>query len=240
MRGQIFAGAGAIGLISLMALAPADVRADTLANWTFETNPPADSTGAIGPSVGADNGTGSFGGVHVSAASMWTTPSGAAASANSYSSDHWGGTAGNQNANYYQFNTTSTGYEDINVSFAVMGSNTGPKNFQFAYSTDNSAYTNFGSAYVVPANFSTVSFDLSSVGALDNQATIYFRLLQIDSVSIANGTVGTGGTSRVDNIVVSASQIQSAAVPLPLAAWGGLVLIGGTGLVKRWRSSAIT
>ena len=238
MRGQIIGRAGAIGLISLMALAPTDVRADTLANWTFETNPPADSTGAVGPVVAADSGTGSFGGVHVSALSAWTTPSGAAASANSYSSDHWGAGTGDQGANYYQFSTTSTGFEDLKVSFAVMGSNTGPKNFQFAYSTDNASYTNFGS-YSVPTTFGTVSFDLSSVGALDNQANVYFRLLQFDNVSVANGTVGTGGTSRVDNIVVSATAIQSAAVPLPLAAWGGLALIGGTGLIKRWRSNTV-
>jgi len=49
----------------------------------------------------------------------------------------------------------------------------------------------------------TYSFDLSSVTAIDNSPNVYLRLIADSTVSAGGGTVGTGGTDRVDNVTVS-------------------------------------
>ncbi len=60
-----------------------------------------------------------------------------------------------------------------------------------------------------------MSENLGSIAALDNQATVYFRLTMLDTTAAGTGsTLGTAGTDRVDNFTVSASP-----VPLPAAIW---------------------
>jgi hypothetical protein len=74
----------------------------------------------------------------------------------------------------------------------------------------------------------TFNFDLSSVTAIDNAASVTFRLVDMSTVSASGGAVGTGGTDRVDNFTVYV-------VPEPtgLVAVGGLLLLAGRKLAKR-------
>src|SRR5262245_41131408 len=72
---------------------------DPIAVWTFEPEPFLDADGlnlAAGPSVTPSTGTGSLSGLHASAATDWTTPTGNG-SANAYSSNTWA------DGDYYQF-----------------------------------------------------------------------------------------------------------------------------------------
>jgi hypothetical protein len=214
------------GLISssLFSQAP-----PVLAKWTFEgvttTNTgttPTFSVGSAQADLGVKAATSNFTGLHASAATVWSNPAGNG-SLKAVSSNTWGVN------DYYQFSLSTTGYAGISVSVDHNGSGTGPGIWKFQYSTDGTNFTDFGSPYTIPASITwnnatpnaagttTFSFDLSSVTALNNAATVYFRVVDNSTTSISGGAVGTGGTSRVDNITVSGFTI----FPINLLSFNG-------------------
>lgn len=207
-----------------------------VSSWGFEgldlpntpgTNPPTPTTG----SYLADIGTGSISGTHASAATVWSTPVGNG-TIDALSSNNWG------LGDFYEFTSDTTGFSGIEVIFDQTGSNTGPRDFKLQYST-----TGIGGPYVDAGNYALgaitfnsvtgvatspprFSFDLSAITALDNNPSASFRLTTTSTTSIAGGTVGTGGSSRIDNLVVQT-------VPEPTAL--GLATVVGTGLLVRRR-----
>jgi hypothetical protein len=204
-----------IGAACLACGLSGNAFADTIAQWTFETSLPA----TAGP-FAAEVGSGSALGSHVGAA-VYSTPVGNG-SAHSFSSTLWAV------GDYYQFQVSTTGFNGVSLSWDQTSSNTGPRDFQLAYSTNGTTFTNFGSIYSVFANAApnplwgsatvqplyNLSFDLSSITALNNQATAFFRLVDASTVAANGGAVGTGGTDRVDNFTVTATAAV-AAVPEP-------------------------
>jgi hypothetical protein len=212
----VFAGA---------AFSPAALGQTVLAKWTLETNTPADLTDSATISgIKADEGlfaaSSLVGGVHGSAATDWSTPSGNG-SVNSVSANTWAV------GDYFQFQTSTTGFEDIVVTWDQVSSNTGPRDFDFLYSVDGTNFTLAMNNYVVLANASpnawsattavtTTSYtlDLSAVNALENLSSVYFRIVD-DSTVAANGTtVATAGTDRVDNFAVTSVPEPSVAASL--------------------------
>ena len=223
------AAAFAVGLIVFADSA----RAAVAASWTFETAPPADTTAAtIGP-IAADLGAGSAIGVHASASTVWSTPAGNG-SANSLSANNYAV------GDYFQFETSTTGRTDIGVTFDQTGSNTGPRDWQFSYSTDGSNFTNLGPVYSVingawsagtPVTTTSFSYDLSAIPAVENAASVFFRLSVAGTTSINGGVVATGGTGRVDNFTISDS------IPEPTGL-GVIGLAAIVGLRRRGRRQA--
>lgn len=218
----------AAGLLFLGGLGAA--QATVVAQWTFEASQP----GSGGP-FAAENGiyaaTSMASGSHAGAAT-YSSPGGAR-SEHSFSSTVWAV------GDYYQFTTSTLGYSGVSVSFEAASSGTGPRDFQIAYSTDGTTFSVF-TTYAVPvngspnqpwsANMSAASaavyaftFDLSAITALDNQATVYFRLMDADSASANGGNVAAGGSSRVDDFTISASPVLTAAVPEPATFIAGVV-----------------
>lgn len=191
-------------------------KADILGDWTFETSVPA-TAGPFSPEVGSGSALGS----HVGAA-VYSSPSGNG-STHSFSSTIWAV------GDYYQFQVSTLGFSGVTLSFDQTSSNTGPGGYSLAYSTDGVNFNNFAS-YTVLANNTpnvawnpttynsayTFSYDLSAVSALDNQSSVFFRLVDNGTVSANGGTVASGGTDRVDNFVVST-------VPEPASLALGLV-----------------
>ena len=219
-------------LIAALSASPFIIQtagADILSQWTFEVNTPADLTDSATISgILADAGAGTASALHASALSDWTTPAGNG-SANSLSANTWGV------GDYFQFSLSSAGYTGVGISFDQVSSGTGPRDFYLAYSTDGSSFTQFGSSYVVLANAApnswssgtpiattSYSFDLSSITALNNSPTVYFRLVDASTTAANGTTVAVGGTGRVDNFAVTAT-----AVPEP----GAVALVGGFGLL---------
>ncbi|MBE0540524.1 MAG: PEP-CTERM sorting domain-containing protein [Verrucomicrobia bacterium] len=217
-------------IILLSALTVSTVistRADILAQWTFEINTPADladSTTISG--IAADIGSGTASGVHASAVSDWSTPAGNG-SANSLSVNNWGV------GDYFQFQVSTVGYTGIGLSFDQTSSSTGPRDFELAYSTDGSLFT-VHSPYTVLQNGLTpnaswnnttassaysFAFDLSAVSALDNQATVYFRLVNSSDTAVNGNPVALTGTDRVDNFTVLS--------PVPEPSTAVLAILGG-------------
>jgi hypothetical protein len=212
--------------IAILAVAScAQVHADTIADWTFETTQPATS-GPFSPEVG----TGAASGSHASGAAVYSTPAGNG-STHSFSSNNW---AAND---YYQFQVSTLNFDNITLSYDQNGSNTGPVNFELAYSTDGTNFTDF-STYKVPTNgttaliwsagtpvpASTLTFDLSSIDDLANDASVTFRIIDTSATAINGSAVGTAGTDRVDNVIVSGT---AEAAPEP-SSWALTGLAVGT------------
>lgn len=98
------------------------------------------------------------------------------------------------------------------LSFATQKTSTGFNSNQVAWSTNGSAFTDFGSPYNPATAFALQSVDLSTVNDLDGATSAYIR------ITFA-GATSSSGNNRLDNI-----QINAAAVPEPAAVlFGGLV-----------------
>jgi hypothetical protein len=148
-------------------------------------------------------------GSQASAQSDWTTPAGNG-SANSLSVNTWAV------GDYFQFQLSTIGFTGLGVSFDQASSSTGPRDFDFAYSTDGSVFTTFASYSVLqnglapnaswngttPSTAYSFAFDLSGISAIDEQASVYFRLINSSTTSAGGGTVASTGTDRVDNFTV--------------------------------------
>lgn len=198
-------------LLAVAALLAASLpaSAQVLADWTFETTLPA-SSGTFAAELGIFASSSFASGSHAGA-STYSSPVGNG-SAHSFSSNTWAV------GDYYQFTTSTTGYSGIAVSWDQISSSTGPGSFTFSYSLTGLAgsFTPVGSAYTVLANSSpniwtsatsitasSYSLNLSSITALNNAGTVYFRLTDTSTTAANNGTVATAGTDRVDNFTVS-------------------------------------
>jgi hypothetical protein len=207
-------------------------RGGVLADWTFETTQPR-TAGAFAPEIG----NGSAIGHHADPSAVYSTPLGNG-SLDSFSSNTW--TAGD----YYQFSTSTVGFTGILFRFDQTGSDNGPRDFKIQYSADGAAFTDLTSTDYKVTNDSWPVFgtprrasakgDFAGPASLDDQAMVYFRILDDSSTSITGFFVEGVGTDRVDNVTISAS----AAVPEPSALAPVLVLafaVGRRG--SNWRYS---
>ena len=70
----------------------------------------------------------------------------------------------------------------------------------------------------------TFTESLSALTALNNAATVYFRLTDNDTTSANGGVVGTGGTDRVDNVTVTGTSVPEPG-SIVLAATGAVGLV---------------
>jgi hypothetical protein len=208
------------------AFAVVAVPASTLADWTFETSVPATS-GPFSPEIGSGSARGFHAGV-----STYSSPVGNGSS-HSFSSNTWAA------GDYYQFLVNASGFANIKLSWDQISSGTGPAHFSLSYSTDGMNFTDTIASYTILANStpnvwssathisaSSYNFDFSSISAVNNQATVFFRLKDLDTVSAAGGVVGTGGTDRVDNVLITAVAIPEPSTCALLAGLGCAAFIG--------------
>lgn len=228
--------------IAFLAATALLARAATIALWTFEApGTPPDATAATYPNVvAAQVVSGIAGGVHASASTAWSSPTGNG-SAESFSSNNWA------IGDYYQLRANTLGYEDIQLSWDQTSSNSGPRDFQLAYSTDGVTFSNFGPAYSVLANASpnpvwngttasvlyNLSRDLSAFSGLDNQADVIFRLICSGTTSANGGVLATGGTNRIDNFAITGTPVPEPGVAFSLL--GGFATLVMTHRLRRRR-----
>ena len=149
---------------------------------------------------------------------------------------------------YFQFELATTGLQGIHISFDQASVTGGPGLFQLQYSTDGNNFTNFGSPYTVLAASaaagteawsSTIyysefhsSIDLSSVTALNNAATVYFRLEDSSTTeAFGGGSVNPSATDRVDNLTISAIPVPE---PSGIVAILNLVAMCVLACVWKW------
>lgn len=206
---------------ALTAALAASAAADTLAGWTFETSIPA-TAGPFAAENGVNAASSFASGFHALGGTVYSNPVGNG-SAESYSANFW------STGDYYQFTTSTAGYELITITWNQTSSSTGPMSFDLEVSTDGVAFSTLLNDYVVQPNtapnaWTSATFNplfilgpVVGPAALDNQATVTFRLT-------SQVTTPTAGTDRVDNVVIEGTQIPEPA-SLALLLLGGLVTL---------------
>lgn len=219
MINRTYVFSAALAGVALAGMPMATHRASaallTNADFTFETSSSSFGTSVssatIGPLV-AEVGTGSAYGVHAGASTVYSSPTGNGSS-HSLSSNDWA------MGDYYQFTVPTTGIQNIVFSFDQIGSNSGPADFQIQYSVDGSTYSSaanytavltggtatFWSAGTSQSAFN-YSFNLAAFTGLNNDANAAFRIVMNGTGSLnPTSTFGTGGTDRVDNVIIAGS-----------------------------------
>ena len=182
----------------------------TIAQWTFEALPSNLSyTPGSGVSTtnfiadgGTQSGIASLTGKHTASPAFGTgafsSPAGSGSS-RALSMAGWTNNPGD----YYQVLVNTTGFTNINLTLNQQSSGTGPKDFKVMYSTDGSTFTQIATFTSGNAAWVTNTVDFSSVTTLANAPAVYIRLVDNSTTSANGGTVGSGGTSRIDNVVVA-------------------------------------
>ena len=114
------------------------------------------------------------------------------------------------NGRYLSWMIDTTGFESIDVSFAIQRTTTGFSGNQFLYSLDAGfSWENFGSAFSPGTSFGLQSFDLSGIQELNNNPGAGFGIL-------LDGATSATGNSKIDNLVVSGVPIDPPIVtPVP-------------------------
>jgi hypothetical protein len=204
--------------IALFALLTAlqFAKADTLAEWTFETSQPHGyrNAGVWLTNITAEIGSGTASGFHSGFASYSSYPGNG--SANSFGlTNTWAV------GDFFQFTVSTTSYKNIQISYDQVGSSTGPGTFYLAYSTNGNTFTKFGSDYAVaagnwsyttPTSANSFSFNLDSINAINNQSIVYFRVVDDSTVAIGGGAVTGYEDDRIDNFLISAQPVPEPSV----------------------------
>lgn len=222
-------------LVAAAAAAAASISVSAsggiIAAWSFTSAVPAGSVGTSFTYGAADSGEQTAGSSvsssHAAAATTYSSPAGNG-SQFSFSSNNW--TAGDA----YIIAVNTSGYSGISVQWDQTRSSTGPSSFSFDMSSNGgSSWTTLNSTVAViqaglagtntlswstggayQAAFTTV---VSAGAGADNVSAMLFRIR-------SNVTTSSGGTSRIDNVIVSG-------VPAP----GAIGLLGVAGLLSRRR-----
>lgn len=200
-------------------------KADTIAKWTFETSNPGGyrAAGAWMTNITAEIGAGTASGLHHSGPAVYGVGSGNGSLFSFGASNSWAV------GDFSQFAVSTTGYQNLQISYDQVSSSTGPGTFFLAYSTDGNTFTQIGSDYAVtagswsyntPTSANSFNFDLSSITAINDQLIVYFRVVDDSTVASGGGAVKAVGNDRLDNFLVSAQSVPEPSVMV-------LTLLGG-------------
>lgn len=203
----------------LLLLVPLQANADEIAVWNFNNSDLGIShgSGTLTTNFNLANVLFSFGGT--SANARFGDPAGQSLTLQ-------GGTGVANNGRNLTFSVSTVGFANIVVSFAAQGTSTGFNSNQFQYSSDGGAtFTTFGGTFGPGISFSTLTFDLSGISALDNNPNVVFRI-------IFDGASSSTGNNRLDNLVVEGTASMT---PVPEPATIGLLGSGLAAVAGRLR-----
>jgi endonuclease I len=172
----------------------------TIVEWNFPNNPDnATADGGItenlSKTISTVGGTGTIG---------YTT---GGATTQSASANGWDSGEGTK---YWQIEFVTSGYATLSVSSKQRSSSTGPRDFkvQFKIGSGGTWTDITGGTITVADNFTIgVATNLSLPTGCSNQSSVYIRWIMSSNTSVGGGTVGSTGTSRIDDIVIKGYSI---------------------------------
>ncbi|MDD3035078.1 MAG: DUF5689 domain-containing protein [Bacteroidales bacterium] len=91
----------------------------------------------------------------------------------------------------------------VSISYYGYGSNTSPKDFVAEFSSDNTTWHQMGDAIVYTSSMPTSPFIRTYTLAAATTGKVYFRIKCTSTTSIGGGTVGSGGNSRLANVIIT-------------------------------------
>jgi pimeloyl-ACP methyl ester carboxylesterase len=215
----------------------AQTTRQTLAHWTFESNPvPTSITGSsIGP-IAPEIGSGQLRGWHTSASTAWSTTVAGNGSGRSLNSNRWAV------GDYYEFQVPAPGTGRLAIEWHQTRSSTGPAQFALQYSTDGSTFQD--------ATTYTITEDVWSAGSpqpkpqsiflyafpaddpANDEDNITFRLVALTTPG------ATVGASRIDNVKVTSGSglfVTVAGRQVEVQRWGtgpkGVIFFSHTGSI---------
>ena len=117
----------------------------------------------------------------------------------------------NSDDQWWQLSDISTGgFESIELSFTVKGSDTGPKNFALEYSADGIEWLPLTNSSHSPITYSIIAdnkfhqqgpYHLSA--GIDDLERLYIRFVNSDEESIAGGPTKNVGTNYISDIMIT-------------------------------------
>lgn len=208
-------------VLVLMTAGVCSGRGALIAGWNFNDQ----TAGVAGSPITAEHGSGSLDLSHFASMADETIGSGGTG-INKISGDVNGhdfyvqaGTAEIENGASMIFSLSTSGYENIVLTYATFGTSTGFTTQQWSYSTDGGA--NYMVFFSVTPNTSYTSepVDFSSVSDINDASSILFEL----TLDGASGS--SNGSDHFDNIQFNGDAIT----PVPEYPWLGLM--SGAGLL---------
>gem|GEM_PF-6014088 len=110
-------------------------------------------------------------------------------------------------------NISTSGFENIALSFSVRGSDTGPRDFSLQYSTDGTNWDDIPDSGGNPATYTAINSYTHQVGpfslpaAAGNSDTLFIRFLNTSTYSVANGTTAAAGVNNLFDIIIAGTQM---------------------------------
>jgi hypothetical protein len=143
---------------------------------------------------------------------------------------------GSAATNYYQFVVNTSGFSQISVAVDHQASASGPARVGVLFSINGSGFTTATTTLTGNAAFSAATFDLSAIAALDNQPSVTIRLYAFAGSAAdraGRSAFASGGTFRIDNVVVLARSITASKTLLDYPAIG-LSIKSGTAFIPAY------
>jgi len=188
----------------------------TLAEWNFPNNP---DNATVDISIPANSAKTIYT-VGGTAAVVYTTAGATTQSAWTTGWDNGSGTK------YWETEINTTGYFNLELSSKQRSSPTGPKNFAIEYKIGIAGtWTPIpgAGAIVVADNFTSgVVTDIPLPVACENQASVFLRWIMTTNTSVNNSTVASGGSSRIDDVIIKANDAQNHYRSITSGAWNSL------------------